>query len=217
MPPHPRYSNQINYHSSICTRPHPPSDNHIHFIPYGLLQTTDTTVKIKTTQQNRFPAQSGIVPILNITQDTMNSGLKERLLAIPSIIGLEPTYLTTKSGKWLVIVKKNRKDQSRTDIDKTINDTIFPDSQIEQPGHSNHHNIDFVLVYYTAALQRDQLLRPSNSTIHHNMQLNTTSVPHTMSTISISFQTSEKKRKNITKKNKRYTFDHHQYYRFHLQ
>ena len=129
----------------------------------------------------------------------MNSGLKERLLAIPSVIGLEPTYLTTKSGKWLVIVKKTRKDQSRTDIDKTINDTIFPDSQIEQPGHSNHHNIDFVLVYYTAALQREQSLRPSNSTIYHSMQSNTTSVPHMMSTISIPFQTSEVKKETYHK------------------
>ena len=54
----------------------PPYDKYIHFIPYGLLQTTDaTTVKI-ITQQNRFLAQTGIVPILNITLDTMKSGLK---------------------------------------------------------------------------------------------------------------------------------------------
>ena len=54
-----------------------PSDNHKHFIPYYLLQTTDvTTVKNQITQQNRFLAQTGIVPILNITPDTMNSDLK---------------------------------------------------------------------------------------------------------------------------------------------
>ena len=77
-----------------------PSDNHIHFIPYGLLQTIDaTTVKNQITQQNRFLAQTGIVPILNITPDTMNSGLKKSLLVITSVIGLEPTYLTAKSGK----------------------------------------------------------------------------------------------------------------------
>ena len=84
-----------------------PSDNHIHFVPYGLLQTTDAaTVKNQTTQQNRFLTQTGIVPILNITPDTMNSGLKEHLLAITLVIGLEPNYLTAKSGKYLVIVKK---------------------------------------------------------------------------------------------------------------
>ena len=61
----------------------------------------------------------------------MNSGLKDRLLAITSVIGLEPTYLTTKSGKWLVVVKKSKKDQARQEIDQVINDTIFPDSQVE--------------------------------------------------------------------------------------
>ena len=109
-----------------------PSDNHIHFVPYGLLQTTDAaTVKNQTTQQNRLLTQTGIVPILNITIDTMNSGLNERLLAILSIIGIEPTYLTAKSGKWLVIVKKAKKDQARQEIDQIINDIIFPDLKWE--------------------------------------------------------------------------------------
>ena len=75
--------------------PVPPSDNHMHFIPYGLLQTTDAnTVKNQITQKNRFFDQTGIVPILNITPETMQSGLKDRLLAITLVIGLEPTYLT---------------------------------------------------------------------------------------------------------------------------
>ena len=88
-----------------------PSDNHIHFIPYGLLQSTDaTTGKNQITQQNRFLIQTSIVLILNITTDTMNSGLKEHLLAITPVIGLEPTYLTAKSGKWLVIIKKAKTD-----------------------------------------------------------------------------------------------------------
>ena len=89
-----------------------PSDNHIHFKPYGLLQTTDaTTINNQITQQHRFMAQTGIVPILNITSDTMNSGLKERVLAITSVIGLELISFTTKSGKWLVIVKKKKAKQ----------------------------------------------------------------------------------------------------------
>ena len=85
----------------------------------------------------------------------MQSGLNEHLLAITSVIGLEPIYLTTKSGKWLVIVKKARKDQARQEIDQVINDTIFPDSQINKPGRSNRHNINSVLVSYTAALQKE--------------------------------------------------------------
>ena len=133
-----------------------PSDNHIHFIPYGLLQTTDAnTVKNQIIQQNRFLANTGIVPILNISPAIMQSGLKDRLLALTSVIGLEPTYLTTKSGKWLVIVKKARKDQARQEIDQVINDTIFPDSQIDKPGRSNRHNINSILVSYAAALQKE--------------------------------------------------------------
>ena len=77
-----------------------PSDNHIHFIPYGLLQTTDAnTVKNQIIQQDCFLVYTGIVPILNITPEIMQSGLKDCLLAITFVIGLEPTYLTTKSGK----------------------------------------------------------------------------------------------------------------------
>ena len=132
------------------------SDNHIHFIPYGLLQTTDaTTVKNQITQQNRFLPQTGIFPVLNITPKTMNSGLRDRLLEITSVIGLEPTYLTTKSGKWLVIVKQSKKDQVRQEIDLVINNTIFTNSQVAKPGRSNRHNISSVLVSYAAALQKE--------------------------------------------------------------
>ena len=53
------------------------SKNYTHFIPYGLFQTTYSfTVKNQTIQQNRFLAQTGIVPILKIANDTMTSGLK---------------------------------------------------------------------------------------------------------------------------------------------
>jgi len=82
----------------------------------------------------------------------MNSGLKERLLAITSVISLEPTYLTAKSSKWLVIVKKAKKGKARQEIDQIINDIIFPDSHGEKPGRSNRHNINSVLVSYAVAL-----------------------------------------------------------------
>ena len=47
----------------------------------------------------------------------MNPGLKEQLLASPSIIGLKPTCLTEKSGKWSVVVKNLQKERARNDID----------------------------------------------------------------------------------------------------
>ena len=93
---------------ALALDPIAPSDNHIRFIPYGSLQTTDAnTVNNQIIQQNRFLANTGIVPILNITPETMQSGLKDRLLAITPVLGLEPPYINTKSGKWLVIVKKS--------------------------------------------------------------------------------------------------------------
>ena len=84
--------------------PLPPSDTNIHFIPRGLIQSTDaTTVKNQLTPQNRFLAQTGIIPIFNINEESTNggtnNGIKTRLLAISSVIGIEPTYLTETSEK----------------------------------------------------------------------------------------------------------------------
>ena len=83
--------------------PLPPSDTNIHFIPHGLIQSIDaTTVKNQLTQQNRFLAQTGIIPIFNINKDSMNggtnNGIKTRLFAIPSVISIKPTYLTETTG-----------------------------------------------------------------------------------------------------------------------
>ena len=69
--------------------------------------------------------------------------LKKRLLAIPPVIGIKPTYLTESSGKWLVSIKKITKDQVRREIDTVINETLFPVSQTERPGRSNRHNINY--------------------------------------------------------------------------
>ena len=49
-------------------------------------------LKKQITHQNRFLFQTGIVPIFNILEETMNSVIKTRLFDISSVIGLEPTY-----------------------------------------------------------------------------------------------------------------------------
>ena len=84
--------------------PLPPFDTDIHFLPHSLIQSTNaTTVKNQLTQQNRFLVQTGIIPTFNITEDSMNAGtnngIKKILLAITSVIDMEPTYLTESSGK----------------------------------------------------------------------------------------------------------------------
>ena len=133
----------------------PPSDFNFHFILHGLIHSTDTTaVKNQLIQQNRFLAQIGIVPILNIPDKTMNSVLKIRLLTIPSVVGLDPTYLTESSGKWSVVVKTIRKNQTQREIDSIINNTFFPEFQTETAGRSNRYNINTSLVIYTAVLQK---------------------------------------------------------------
>ena len=77
-----------------------PSESYVNFIPYGLIQTTDSTiVKNQITQQNRFLTQNGIAPILNIAKEKTTSGLEERLLALPSVTGPEPTYLNANSAE----------------------------------------------------------------------------------------------------------------------
>ena len=77
---------------SFVLGPLPQSGTNIHFIPHDLILSTDaTTVKIQITQQNPFLAETGIVPILNILEVTMNNGIKERLLDIPSVIGIHPS------------------------------------------------------------------------------------------------------------------------------
>ena len=113
---------EVKYHSAHSTilkslvikssilDPLPPSVTNVHFTPHGLIQSTDaTTVKNQLIQQNRFLAQTGILPIFNITKDSMNAGtnygIKKRLLAISSVINIEPTYLIEFSGKWLVLVQ----------------------------------------------------------------------------------------------------------------
>ena len=82
-----------------------------------------------------------------------NNGIKKYLLAISSVIGIEPTYSTESSGKWLVLVKKLQKYQARRVIDIFINETLFTDSQIERLGRSNIQNINYSLVTYAVALQ----------------------------------------------------------------
>ena len=94
--------------------PVPPSDSNILFISHDIIQSTDViTLNNQIIQQNHFLAQTDIVLILNIPETAMNSGLKTRLLAIPSAIDREPTYLTESFGKWLVVVNNHKNFKHR--------------------------------------------------------------------------------------------------------
>ena len=106
----------------------------------------------------------------------MNNGIKARLLDILSVIGIDPTYLTESSGKWLVLVKKSQKNQPRRAIDNVINETLFPDSQTKRLGKLNRHIIKASFVTYTAALHKKstlfaiQFLQPPQNTHKHHIR-----------------------------------------------
>ena len=80
---------EVNYHPAHSTilkyrlikysvlDPLQPPDTNIPFISHDLIQSTDAiTVKNKLTQQNGFLAETSIVPIFNINENSMNTGTK---------------------------------------------------------------------------------------------------------------------------------------------
>ena len=135
----------------------PPSDSTIHFIPYGLINVSDSnTVKYQIIQQNQFIHNNTIILIHNIDEDTMYSRLKEKLENIPSVTNIEQIYISSTSGKWLVIT--TQKKQSRHDIDDLINNTTFLPN-IERPDRSNRYNINTALVSYATTLQKKSIPR----------------------------------------------------------
>ena len=123
----------------------PPSDSTIHFIPYGIINVSDSnTVKHQIIQQNQFIHNTTIIPIHNIDENTMYSGLKDKLENLPSVTNIERTYLS-------YVRKMARNYHKET---KRIGETWHrqPHQQhnippsIERPGRSNRYNINTVLV-----------------------------------------------------------------------
>ena len=86
----------------------PPSDSTIHFIPYGLINVSDAnTVKHQLIQKHQFIHNTTIIPIHSIDDYTMYYALK-KLEHFLSDTNIEPTYLSFKSGKWLVLTTKSK-------------------------------------------------------------------------------------------------------------
>ena len=135
----------------------PPSDSTVHFIPYELINVSDSNiVKHQLIQHNQFIHNTIIIPIHNIDEATMYSGLKEQLINLTSVTNIEKTYLSSISGKWLVLTTKSKEEQTRNDIDNIINNTTFPPSteSLGRSNHSNRYNVNTALVSYAASLQK---------------------------------------------------------------
>ena len=129
-----------------------PSDSTIHFIPYGLINVSDSnTVKHQIIQQHQFIHNTTIIPIHSIDEYTMYSGLKEKLENLSSITNIEIKYFSSTSGKWLVITTKPKKEQARHDIDDLINNTTFP---LTQNNLDVPINIILILPSFATALKK---------------------------------------------------------------
>ena len=59
-----------------------PSNNHIHFVVYGLPQYTSSELyRSQIIKQNTFLHNIAVIPIVNIDSDTMYDGLYQKLLS----------------------------------------------------------------------------------------------------------------------------------------
>ena len=79
----------------------PPFDSIIHFIPYGLINVSDSnTVKHQIIQRNQFIHNTSIIPIHSMDEDTMYSDLKDNLENPPSVTNIEThiCHLSKKNG-----------------------------------------------------------------------------------------------------------------------
>ena len=126
-----------------------PSNNHIHFVAYGLPQYYCSQI----IKQNTFLHNIAVIPIVNIESDTIYNGLYQKLLSQPSITGIEETHLTHTSGKWLIVTTKKTKDQAQRDIDSLISNSEISTSLENPPGRTSkvHTHADFIS--YAAMLQ----------------------------------------------------------------
>ena len=79
------------------------SENHTNnftFIPYGLLQMTNTETHIRhIIFQNNFIASMSIIPIYRVTKAAMINKVEKKLLHVEYISGVEETHLSLDKGK----------------------------------------------------------------------------------------------------------------------
>ena len=83
------------------------TNNEFTFIPYGLLQMTNTeTYRRNIIFQNNFIVSMAIIPICGVTKIAMPDKVQETFRQVAGISGIEETHLTLDKGKWLVVTNK---------------------------------------------------------------------------------------------------------------
>ena len=135
-----------------------PSNNHIHFVAYGLPQYTSSDLyRSQIIKQNTFLHNIAVIPIVNIESDVMYAGLYQKLLSQPSITGIEETHLTHTNGKWLIVTTKKTKEQAQRDIDSLISNSEIPTSIENPPGRTSKAHTHADYISYADMLQGDTL------------------------------------------------------------
>ena len=134
-------------------------NNEFTFIPYGLLQMTNTeTYRRQIIFQNNFIASMAIIPIYGVTKLAMNDKVYDKLRQVAGISGIEETHLTLDKGKWLVVTNKACKTQVKKEVDRLLREMtlkIIAPEYNNQPGTISREHRNPTLVSYAAMLQKE--------------------------------------------------------------
>ena len=132
--------------------------NEFTFIPYGLLQMTNTeTYRRQIIFQNNFIASIAIISILWRDKNSNDKKVQKKHRQVAGISGIEETHLTLDKGKWLVATNKSCKTQVKKEVDRILREMTLKIIALEYNNQleiisKEHRNP--TLVSYAAALQR---------------------------------------------------------------
>ena len=133
--------------------------NEFIFIPYGLLQMTNTeTYRRQIIFQNNFIASIAIISILWRDKNSNDKKVQKKLRQVAGISGIEETHLTLDKGKWLVATNKSCKTQVKKEVDRILREMTLKIIALEynnQLGIISKEHRNPTLVSYAAALQRE--------------------------------------------------------------
>ena len=121
-------NNPLPYHFQRTLLP-PPSDDHIHFVPYGLIQySSPECYRRQIIIDNMFLHKLVIIIIYNIDAEIMYSKILPSLEDDIRFKDVERTHTTELDGKRITIATKASKDATTLFIDKLIEQSNAPNT-----------------------------------------------------------------------------------------
>ena len=134
-------------------------NNNFTFIPYGILQMTNTeTYRRHIIFQNNFIASMAIIPSYGVTKISMIGKVHEKHRQVVEITRVKKTYLTLDKGKWKIVTNKACKNQVKKEVDRIHREMTLKIIVLEynkQPYTIMKEHRNSTLVSYAAALQRE--------------------------------------------------------------